>query len=42
MHDGDAAILDAIKETDRDAIKMRRALIREAVGNLKTGGRTKQ
>jgi hypothetical protein len=42
MHDGVVAISDAIKETDSDAKRMRRALFDEVVGDLKAIDSTKQ
>lgn len=42
VRDDDVAISDAIKETDRDAKRMRRALFDEVVGDLKAIDSTKQ
>lgn len=42
VHDGDGAIPDAMKETDRDAKKMRWALLDEVVGDLDSIDSTKQ
>lgn len=42
VHDGDVAIPDAMKETDRDAKKMRWALYDEVVGDLEAIDSTKQ
>ena len=42
VHDSDGAILDAIKETDRDAKEMRWALLDEAMDDLDAFDSTKQ